>query len=69
MWSIDTDTDVEFRLLDERVFIPRYRKQVTGIHVVAYLLYPDNYHVPDACLTLEPHFPGLLIQFFSIIRN
>lgn len=61
---MNTDQDVEVQLMDERVFIPRYRKQVMDIHVVSYLLYPENYLVPDACLILETHFPGVLIRFF-----
>ena len=54
--------------MDERVFIPRYRKQVMDIHVVAYLLHPENYLVPDACLTLEMHFPEVLIRFLNNMR-
>lgn len=64
IWSIDTDQDVEVQLMDERVFIPRYRKQVMDIHVVAYLLHPPNYLVTNSCLTLESHFPRVLIRFF-----
>lgn len=65
LWSIDTDQDAEIHLLNERVFIPRYRKQVMDVHVVAYLLHPSNHQVTDACLTLETHFAGLLIRFFK----
>lgn len=53
MWSVDINTNAEMQLLDESVFIPCYRKQVTDIHVVAYLFHPGNYQVPDACLTLD----------------
>lgn len=56
---------VEVQLLDERVFILRYRKLVMDIHVVAYLLRPSNHLVTDACLTLEYHFAGLLIRFYK----
>lgn len=65
LWSIDTDQDAEIQLLDERVFIPRYRKQVMDVHVVAYLFHPSNHQVTDACLTLETHFAGVLIRFFK----
>lgn len=64
IWGTDTDQDVEIQLLDERCFIPRYKKQVTDIHVAAYLLHPANYTVTDACLTPETHFPTVLIRFF-----
>lgn len=55
---------MEIQLLDERCFIPRYKKQVTDIHVAAYLLHPSNHTVIDACLTPETHFLTLLIRFF-----
>lgn len=57
IWGTDTDQDVEIQLLDERCFIPRYKKQVTDIHVAAYLLHPSNHTVTHACLTPETHFP------------
>ncbi len=64
-WSIDTDQDGEIQLLDKRVFIPRYRKQVMDIPVVVYLFHPSNHEVTDACFTLETHFAGVLIRFLE----
>lgn len=55
---------MEIQLLDERCFIPRNKKQVTDIHVAAYLLHPSNHTVTHACLTPETHFPIVLIRFF-----
>ncbi len=65
LWSIDTDQDAEIQLLDKRVFIPRYQKQVIDIHVVAYLFHSSNHQVTDAYLTLETYFDGVLIRFFK----
>lgn len=65
IWSIDTNQDFEIQLMDECVFIPRYRKHVMDIHVIAYLLHPPDYLVTDFCLTLESHIPGVLIRFFK----
>lgn len=64
-WSMDTDQDAEIQLMNECIFIPRYRKEVMDVYVVAYLLHPPNYQVIDACLTLETHFARVLIRFFK----
>ncbi len=64
-WSIDIDEDAEIQLLDKRVFIPRYQKQMMDIHVMAYLFHPSNHQVTDACFTLETYFVRVLIRFFK----
>ncbi len=65
LWSIDTDPYAKIQLVDERVFILRYRKQMMDIHVVAYLFHPSNHQFTDACFNLEAHFAGVLICFFK----
>lgn len=65
LWSIDTDQDAEIQLLNKRIFIPRYQKQVMDVHVVAYFFHPSNHQVTNSCLTLETHFAGVLIRFFK----
>ena len=63
--NIDIDQDVEIQLLDKRVFILWYQKQVIDVYIMAYFLYLSNHHVINTCLIIEIYFASILRRFFK----